>query len=132
VQTGSVLETLINKALRMWTEWLAASSQPEIVDTAADFDLLSSAGSGPSSESRRPVSPNAEMLHIWPALDRILRYIIKLRNEEIAPDDLPPDVPVVHSLDGLLPWAGEKIMRRRVPPGYFTNDFPPGVTQVRY
>jgi hypothetical protein len=105
---------LTRKALRMWVEYLAASSQPEIVDTAADFDLLSSWSAGPVSESRRNVSPNANMWHIWPALDRLLRGIGSLWIESQRPEgSTPDDVPALGLLDPLVPRPGKDVMDRR-------------------
>lgn len=129
---GAVLTTLLDKALRMWVEWLAAQ-QPEHVDTAADFDLLSSRSSGPATENRRSVASNSHMLHVWPALDRILRYILKLWNEEITPSDLPPDVPALE-VAGPLPRPGEWIMDRAKQEGLgvFGELRAPGVHRVPY
>lgn len=109
---GEILATLINKAIRMWTEFLAAvHGSPEIVDTASTFDLLSSQSAGPVSESRRNVGANKTVLHPWPQLDKILSYIVKLWTESISAEDVPPDVPVIESGE-TLPKPGEWYMDR--------------------
>lgn len=106
------LSILSAKAIRMWTEWLVASGQPEAIDTVGDFDLLGSWSAGPISESRRNISPNLQMLHVWPQLDRILRGIVKILVEEIT-SDMQPDIPGIQALDPMVPKPGHEVMRRR-------------------
>lgn len=114
---GKTMSTLINKAIRMWVEWLTAASQPEVIDMAGDFDMLSSAGAGSTSRNHRNLSPNTQMWHVWPQLDRMLRYLVAVWTEEMKPSDLPPDVPAV-DVPGVLPKPGEWVMdpsgRRRL------------------
>lgn len=103
---GAAVTTILDKVHRMWVEWLAASSDPSIVDVVADWDVLSS-GTG---RSHRNISPNLQMWHLWPALDRLLRYLVQLYKAEITVTDLPPDVPVVEHV-GKYPKPGLELMR---------------------
>lgn len=112
VSPASVTGQLIHKVLRMWTEYLAASNQPELIDMSADYEVLSSAGTGPAVESRRGVGADHSALHPWPPLDRLLGFVVQLWNEQIDPSDLPPDVPAVDQ-GSPLPKPGAWIMDRK-------------------
>lgn len=61
-------------AIQGLTEQLAFQSQPENLETLADWDLIQSFSAGPYSETRR--SPEeafkARMLNPWPFLNRLL------------------------------------------------------------
>lgn len=109
VQDDSALDVILTKVHRMWTEYLAASNQPELIDLSADYEVLSSSGPGPASESRRNVGADLSNLHPWPPLDRLMGFVVKLWTDEITPSDLPDDVPMV-STPSVLPKPGAWIM----------------------
>jgi hypothetical protein len=68
---------LIRAALRMFVEYHVASGTQEVLDTVADYDLLSSMSADGYTESRRGVvGVNPNVLHPWPALGRLLSSII--------------------------------------------------------
>lgn len=102
---------LLGRAIRMMTEFNAGASQHEIVDTAADFDLLSSWSAGPVSENRRNIGPNAAVWHPWPALNKLLHGLLVVGTGGTL---LSNNVPIVGILDPLVPKPGSPIMDRWV------------------
>ena len=73
------LATLIQEAIQRFVEYSAAKGQHELLETAADFDMLQSMSAGNYSETRRSmVQANKNMLHPWPLLHRLLSLIIDL------------------------------------------------------
>jgi hypothetical protein len=120
---------LAGVAIRMLTEYAVASSVQEIVDTVADFDLLSAWSAGPVSETRRDVSPNASVLHPWPELNRLLGALLAITRG--APEGLDPRVPVFSHVDPMVPKPGVEIMGwRRQILSIYGDLVPPGVIQT--
>ena len=66
---------LIRKAIRMLTEYNAVRSTPEILETVADFDLLSSMSVGSYSETRRSISAMRQIKHPHPGINSLLGVI---------------------------------------------------------
>jgi hypothetical protein len=97
---------LINKALRMFVEYDAASGQMEILETAADYNMVQSMSAGGYSETRRGiVQPNPWVLHPWPALNGLLNGIINFDTQ----GQLAGETPAIES-QGVYPRPGSEIM----------------------
>lgn len=85
---------LTRMAIRMLVEYHAASGQMEQLETAADYDMLSSMTASDYSETRRGVTrPNPQVLHPWPALNRLLEQIVDYGAGGPAPDGVGMVVP---------------------------------------
>lgn len=108
VAVGSALELLTERAIQMLTEYNVASSQQSNVETASDFDMIQSTSVGPISETRRSLSAQANIIHPWPALNKLLWGIISLELNGTL-EGLDPGVPVIQSVEDLPNTA---------PPGY--------------
>lgn len=67
---------LIEEAFQRWVEYNAVSGGQEILETVADFDLLSSMSAGSYAETRRPLSAQQRGLHPWPLLASLLAGIM--------------------------------------------------------
>lgn len=67
-------EALVELAIRLAVEMIAAQSRPEYLETLEDFDLISSFSAGSYSETRRSVDEalKAKMLAAWPPLNAAL------------------------------------------------------------
>lgn len=100
---------LFHKAVRMLVEYNVARGTPEILETVADFDLLSSMSVGSYSETRRSISANKQVRHPYPGLNKLLDLILGMdaTGRLIA----QANVPVV-GYDRHI--AGEEIMRPKV------------------
>lgn len=68
-------ELLIGEAVQMYTEWRVGSSQPEILESVYDFDIIQSFSAGNYSETRRGFAQSTFMRHPWPRLNRLLLLI---------------------------------------------------------
>jgi hypothetical protein len=68
--------TAIRRAIRMLVEFNVARSQPEILESAVDFDMLQSMSADGYSETRRTLGVALRTLHPWPALNWLLNGII--------------------------------------------------------
>lgn len=66
----------IKKAIRMFVEYAVGSSQPTVLETAYDFDMVQSMSVSGYNETRRPIAANLAILHPWPALNSLLRSIM--------------------------------------------------------
>jgi hypothetical protein len=99
---------LLRRAIRMLVEYAATSSQMEQTETASDYDMLSSFSASGYSESRRGIArPNPQVLHPWPALNRLLNQILYFDDQGNVRDTGPG---VVASGD---PRPYEDTMRQR-------------------
>lgn len=96
---------LVRKAIRMFVEFDAARSQPEVLASAVDFDLIQSMSTDGYSETRRGLVQNNRMLHPWPALSALLNWILGM-GTEILNDEAPS----ITSL-GVQPRPGSALMR---------------------
>lgn len=100
---------IIRKALKMLVGFNAGGLQPEILDTAIDFDLLSSFNAGGYSESRRghrgALGSENVILHPWPALNKLLGFIIYFDSQGRRGTEGP-----ALSGRGLRPYPGTSIM----------------------
>lgn len=73
IELGSDDAILAGEAIQMYTEWRVGSSQPEILESAYDFDMIQSFSAGSYSETRRGIGAGgANVLHPWPRLNRLL------------------------------------------------------------
>lgn len=84
-QTDSFPEvkSAMDLAVRMRTEQLVLTAQPEILETAADFDLIASFSAGLYSETRRGIGEAVSKggkgaLNPWPALNDLLWMLLGL------------------------------------------------------
>jgi len=68
------LEPLAAEAVQRWVEHTAYRSQADIIETAADFDLIVSFSVTGYSENRRAAEDarKAQMIHPWPLLHDLL------------------------------------------------------------
>jgi hypothetical protein len=96
---------LVRRALRMLVQYNVASSSQEILDTVADFDLLSAISAASISETRRSISANRQVIHPWPALNKLLTSILYFDSQG-QPGYGVPAVDVV----GPRPRPGREIM----------------------
>jgi hypothetical protein len=69
------LELLVGEAIQMYTEWRIGSSQPEVLESTYDFDVIQSFSAGSYSETRRGFMLSSEIKHPWPRLNRLLLLI---------------------------------------------------------
>lgn len=76
VMAADVRAPLIRKAIRMLVEFNAGASQMEVLESVTDFDIISSFGAAGYNETRRNVSANTQVVHPWPALNRLLKFIV--------------------------------------------------------
>lgn len=80
---------MVRRALRMLVEYNVAGSVQDILDTAADFDLVQSFSAGPVSESRRNQGGGRNILHPWPALNKLLNVLRWAVDGNLADSDYP-------------------------------------------
>jgi hypothetical protein len=84
----------VKRAIRMLVEFNAARSQPEILDSAVDFDLVQSMSADGYSETRRSLSQNSKLVHPWPALAALLTMIGGMDDDGVVdPDAVQVDGP---------------------------------------
>lgn len=105
------LAVLTRRAIRALTEYNVAAGQQEKVDTASDFDMVSSFSLGPISETRRSISANANVLHPWPALNKLLLGIVSLATGGVL-EGIDPRIPVIQSVENRtdVQQPGEDLM----------------------
>lgn len=89
---------LVRRALRALVEYNVLAKQQTNVATASDFDMIQSQSIGPISESRRSISANANILHPWPTLNKLLLGIVSLANSGVL-EGLDPNIPVFQSVE---------------------------------
>lgn len=85
VEKGSDEELLIGEAIQMYTEWRVGSSQPELLESVYDFDVIQSFSASNYSETRRGYSLSSQIKHPWPRLNRLLSLI----SGDMAGDEVP-------------------------------------------
>lgn len=109
IDANSGMALLVNRAIRMLTEYNAVRAQQEQVETAGDFDMVQSFSVSSISETRRSMSANANILHPWPALNKLLGGIVSLiRTGTLT--GLDPRVPVIQSVEPGAPKPGWDLM----------------------
>lgn len=123
----SVEGVMLTTALRMLVEYNVAASQQEIVDTVADFDLLSSYSAGPVSETRRSVTANGGVLHPWPALHKLLSGLASYATGGTFSS---AKVPVVGYADETVRPGAHLMDPRRAALSIYGHLFAPGVARA--
>lgn len=96
--SNPALAVLVRRALRSLVEFNAVAKQQGNVETAADFDMIQSVSVGAISESRRSISALANVLHPWPALNKLLLGIVALAQGGVL-EGVDPNVPVFQSVE---------------------------------
>jgi hypothetical protein len=124
------IERTMDLAVRMRTEQIVMQSRADNVETAGDFDLLTSFSAGAYSESRRELArPKADQrpLNPWPALNDLLWLLLGLYPGEVnqtvtdrmeyweellGADDVAPAWEIIEVNwgrgMGLEPWGAER------------------------
>lgn len=78
---------LVRRAMKMLVIYNVGSSQAEVAESAFDYDMVSAMSAEGYSETRRGVTrPNPQVLHPWPALNRLLDFILHYGRDARAED----------------------------------------------
>ena len=112
------MEPLVDMVTRAKTENLAYQNQPDIIETAADFMLISSFSAGSYSETRRDIKDlkEARLLDADPRINGVLWALMtpEMRDtweEWLNPDQVVPAFEVTEML--WQPHAGRPTTRTR-------------------
>lgn len=118
---------LIRAAIRMLVEYAVAGSTMEILESAADFDLLQSFSAAGYSETRRGAGFGRTQIHPWPALSRLLNLILYFDSQGREVMDGPSI-----GQRGVSPYPGSEIMEAETPEGMFDPPIVAGIARVWY